>query len=205
MFNPKSLISAATTSLCIIFAVCNSTFAQEQFSSTLPEGHYVYLGPIPGKLPQRPFTIDSTGAVHWDSVPESVVKADEPPSKPGENSDLNWESREYPVIKWKPVLVEGSFKAAARLTTTFEYGMVKYQILLGNQKGSFLRGGAEGLYKSAAAQGLAVELLDKNGFKLGEFRIPGNALHLIENRVQGRGTAVVLEELYSRAYGVNIR
>src|SRR5262249_40307587 len=105
--------------------------AQGRSVEELPPGHYVYLGPVPGKIRARRFTLDSLGSVQWEGSTSNAQPSAETRTGTTDAPPHNAESYNYPVIKWKGKRVGGSARAAALLTTTYEDGMVKYSVTLG--------------------------------------------------------------------------
>jgi hypothetical protein len=191
---------------CVFAGYTNNALAGGDSACSLPAGQYVFLGEDPAGAPQKTFRIDSNGAVHWHTSTGSTGETSmEQAGKPGEN----WISNKYPVIKWKGRMVQGGIRAVAELTTSFEYDTVKYQISLGKPRNSpfWHKNGIEGIFDAAAAQGLTVEFLDKDGFKLWEFRIPGKVLNLDKHQevIEGRATAQMPEHLYSKTYDWRVR
>lgn len=95
-----------------------------------------------------------------------------PSRRAGRSKDkvVQWESKKYPLIRWKlhPVTVVPS--ATGQLTTSFDAkedvlrrGTLKYSIKLSELP--------------SGMPGIAVQLLDVNGFKLTEFEILRDQFH----------------------------
>lgn len=172
--------------------------AQVQSRSDLPEGHYEFLGRIPGRLPPKRFVIESDGSITWGESAETNGKSASAPA-------TGAEKYEYPFIKWKGKRLLGSAKASGFLTTTYEAGLLKYQIQVQLDTGWLKSAG--GVEKAMRRQGLTVELLDADGFKITEFVIPGNVLHEVQDEsvMQGKGAVQFPEDLYRRAKDISIR
>ncbi len=94
------------------------------------------------------------------------------PQKRGRSNDklVQWESKKYPLIFWKAHPVTVVPGALGQLTTSFDpkedvlrRGTLKYSIKLTELP--------------AALPGIAVQLLDANGFKLSEFEILRDQFH----------------------------
>jgi len=155
-----------------------------QSTSDLPAGYYIYVGSKLGETPPKAVIIDSKGRTSWldDSSGQSqkqTRKTVSPmESSPAETTgqlthatdqSANWESYNYPLIKWKTHSITTDSSGAAQLTTTFEtthtgYGTLKYKLIF---KGKPLLN-----YASRS-----VQLLDTNGFKLKEIDINSYSFH----------------------------
>lgn len=207
-----------TKFLCLAFLLVvshASCMAQETSKASLPEGMYVYLGNPVGSGQPRIFVINNSGQVRWQGgnrgnslsrdvsptetrqstdlnrnqdedlqgQPEERIK----PAKPG--SESNFESYNYPVIKWKAKAVPGEPYGVAQLATTYDsdaYGTGKAKFKL-----TIFR------CQKTSRQ---VTLLDKDGFALCTShpiyptQVPGTEL------VEGQQEIYIREDVYRRAY-----
>jgi hypothetical protein len=113
-----------------------------------------------------------------------------------------FESYEYPYIKWKPKLLPTG--ALVQLETTLQgsntgfrsRGIVKYKVT------ALVRGRA-----FLPAQGLRFELLDDKGFGLGKFMAPASEFGIITGTtvLEARGTAGLLEDDYDKAVVYSVK
>ena len=125
---------------CLLVVSHARCAAQEAGTSNLPEGMYVYLGNPVGIGQPRIFVINNNGQVRWqgESRGSALSRAVSPsetrqptdlnrthdedsrgqpeerlkPAKP--RSESNFESYNYPVIKWKAKAVPGEPHGVAR-------------------------------------------------------------------------------------------
>lgn len=133
-----------------------------------------------------PFTIE-TGQAR----PVTQAKKNLPVTPPkGE-----FESYDYPYIKWKPKMLSSGIPM--QLETTIEEpnseyrpGMLKYKVLV------LLKGSA-----LLPSQGITIELLDDKGFDLGKFMVPGSEFGAMPGTsvLEARGKASFSEEDYRKA------
>jgi len=193
-----------TAPLCAVFLIGLAshipTYGQSQ--NELPPGQYQYLGRT-GKTTAKRFSINAEGVVHWDDT------AVEP--KVGDTSDADTkpvvaaaEEYNYPLVKWKAKRLLGTAKAIGWLTSTYEAGAVKYQIMVEVESG--LIKSNDSVIKIAMKRGLTVELLDAGDFKIAELFIPGTVLHAAkESVIEGRGAIQMPEALYEKTRNITIR
>lgn len=78
-----------------------------------------------------------------------------------------FESYEYPIVKWKPRYVSSMGETIAQLITSFEYGHMKYRVVLKLPK------------HYDYPPSLHFQFLDKNGFNIYGFNVYGNEFHPI--------------------------
>jgi len=92
------------------------------------------------------------------------------------------------------------------LTTTYEGGLLKYQVTLQLGSAGILKS-TDPLEKAARKTGLIVELLDSDSFKLADFTIPGYVLHGTANSsiLEGRGSLQMPEFYYKKTRDLVIR
>ncbi len=199
----------AAIAMSVVCALCAVEIppGQAHYPHALPEGQYLSPGTSQWKSSQNGFSINRSSPIRWIASNEAQSEINSTGTKDAGNENVNWQSHNYPVIKWKSRRVQGTLRAGAELITSYEYGMLKYQIILGKLKeSSFLGlGTIERIYRAAATQGLVVSLLDKDGFMLAEFRIPGNVLLLDEDIIEGRSATPLPEEFYSKVRDWRIR
>jgi hypothetical protein len=111
-------------------------------------------------------------------------------------------SYNYPFIVWLGKRANSLRNADAFLSTTFEGGMLRYSITLQPHD--------KAIYHLASCKpdrsGIAIEMLDENGFKLTEFVIPGCDFHRIAGspNMEARGDMPMYEEIYQRTQNIEI-
>lgn len=163
----------------------NTTLSEEKNKTDLQAGSYLYLGQQPGRNPARAFTINSLGELAWqhntreilyairEQVPRDIARASAASTEKIQLPE-QFESYNYPVIKWQPKPVSTMPGAFVQLWTTYE-GKVKYKVTL---------------FKAPTLpRRMEITLLDQNGFKLTEFRVsmndwapvPGSSLYEARN------------------------
>lgn len=203
-----SIRKVPAIAMSVICALCALEIPPGQAQHPpVPEGQYLSPEAAPGKSSQKGFSLNSSSPIGWIASSEGASEINGTGTQDAGNENINWQSHNYPVIKWKSRRVQGTLRAGAELITSCEYGMLKYQIILGKLKESSFLGltTIEKIYRAAATQGLVVSLLDKDGFMLAEFRIPGNVLLLDEDIIEGRSATPLPEEFYSRVRDWRIR
>jgi hypothetical protein len=181
-------------------------FSQEQ--SSLPPGYYIYLGSRPGKLLPKAFTITGQGSVVWqdDGQSASAVQTtsgqttstrSDAPKEEGSQTDTQtqWDSYNYPLIKWKAHPITTIPGGVAQLDTTFESfrSYIKYRLRL---------------FKIATIPySVHVQLLDSNGFNLHEFEVYSYSFHPIPGTslVEAADETYCMEKDYRRARDYSIR
>lgn len=160
----------------------------EEIQSNLPAGYYIYLGSHPGQDSPKAFTIKFDGHGEWHQQPIRVapattvtpmtataLKRGEPAPKqatPTAAANVNWDSYSWPLIAWKPHPITTIPDGIAVLETKFDGdlmtnygGRTKYKIRLFK------------VDKAKMQHSLRVQLLDANGFKIVEFRVPRDSFH----------------------------
>jgi hypothetical protein len=170
--------------------------------ANLPDGFYLYLGQKPANTNPKWVVVNPGGGISW------LDKADPKTSNAGAAggaaatpvampAGAQFETYDYPVIKWKATPLPGTSGAVAQLSTTYEratgaapQGTVKYRLTI---------------YKSNS-KARVVQLLDADGFKLQQFtatdfhEIPGS-----EQLLEARDSFPAEESVYRqwRAYSVD--
>jgi hypothetical protein len=205
--NPQSSVAyffkrIAPLSVMFLIGLASDVPTYGQSQSELPPGQYQYLGRT-GKTTPKRFSINSEGIVHWD---DTAVE-----TKIGETTDTDAkpvvaaaEEYNYPLVKWKAKRLLGTAKAIGWLTSTYESGAVKYQIMIEVESG--LIKSNDSVIKIAMKRGLTVELLDAGDFKIAELFIPGTVLHEAKESVlEGRGAIQMPEALYEKTRNITIR
>jgi hypothetical protein len=196
--------------LVLVFS-CLPVQAQKNLQSKLLPGYYIFIGRQPGSSAPRYVFVGDNGSVRWDNgVPVSQSSRDSsarpdgptftpPPLKSETSQKGEYDTYEYPFIKWKPkILATG---ALVQLETTMESGYhsrgnIKYKVNV------LVRGSA-----IMPAQGLHVDLLDKRGFSLCSFSIGARDFGLIAGTsvMEAHGTTYVTEEDYQKAVDYTVK
>jgi len=174
----------------------DSAHAEEHSKFDLTPGYYIYLGPQPGRVAPRAFTINGTGSVYWQdnttSTEEKLPGLDLSPlpanrpsrqSASSQPSSDQYESINYPIIKWKPKPISSLPGGFVQLSTTYEQNYVKYKVTLFKSK-SLQAAPKNGMNPPLSPAGIPtfpidVQLLDQNGFKLVQFTVNQNQWDVI--------------------------
>ncbi len=189
----------------------------------LPEGCYIYTGMRPSQSAPRWVTVNPGGTITWLDVkapqpqafqPSAQTNNDSPASTTGtphkgtakaaakgssaaafKTADNNFESYEYPMIKFQAKTLDGK-GGIAQLWTTYdrpsprEEGVVKYRLTL---------------FKAPGERTRRIQMLDQGGFKIFEFKasdfqdVPGTQL------TESRDSFACPEDAYRqvRDYAIN--
>lgn len=180
-----------------------------QEKQKLPAGCYVYLGKQPGSSPPKYVYVGEDGSLRWENSGAGTVKSEssnstgkEPNKKSEPSGKGEFESYDYPFIKWKPKMLPGG--ALIQLETTVSnkgmqhgfYGQVKYKAFV------FVKGNS-----LVPSNGIRVKFLDNRGFSVGTFQVNSRDLGVVTGTsvMEGQGTVNMSEEDYKQAvdYSVN--
>lgn len=182
--------------------------------ANLPDGYYVYVGTRPMQATPKWVVVNPDSTIAWLNQNESAAiparapqaqAADPNPSSPVKPASAvtsdkptqgEFESYEYPKIKWKAKPLPSGPNAIAQLHTTYEVGapgqqgVMKYRLTV-------FKGDNKGAYE--------VQLLDSNGFKLMQFN--ASDFHKVPNSelMESRESIACDENEYRQArdYSVN--
>lgn len=140
--------------------------------------------------------LKSSEAGRW--VSDAAQKIPIPKGSNQDGDDSNFESNEYPTLKWKAKPLSDAPGAIVRLWTTFEngpkndpQGSMKYKLTL---------------FKATKKDGREVQILDGMGFKLFQFgaidfhEIPG-----APDIVESRDAVPCTEEVYRKARDYSVK
>ncbi len=140
--------------------------------------------------------LKSSKAGHWIAAEASMV----PWTKVGaqKNADSQFESYDYPTIKWRPKPLADAPDAIVRLWTTYEpgaknepQGTMKYKLTL---------------FKATQKEQREVQMLDSMGFKLMQFN--ANDFHEIPGApdiVEARDSVACPEDQYKNANDYSVK
>ncbi|MBX9721037.1 MAG: hypothetical protein K2X81_06570, partial [Candidatus Obscuribacterales bacterium] len=147
----------------------------------------------------RAFTINSLGTVVWEELSKNnedkanaeIQRSKPKPKQRNSTASANdqYETYNYPFIKWKPKPISSIPGAIVQLSTTYELGTLKYKLSLfkpsstqptvmkpsvkQSQQGiqELANNANQGLQLSTIPYSIDIQLLDANGFKLTGFSI----------------------------------
>lgn len=215
MFEKKVFFGGLAVAFACL-SVNPAAVGQVSDKSELPAGYYIYMGPEPGGRIEKKFYISPDGGINWPKEKPGDSKKPEEPKKsgglldkliPGQprepGPDDMFEVYRYPLIKWKGVpIIGGPPDAVAKLSTTYEIDQVRY---VGRGMIRYT------LFVQARQRILpiAIQLLDENGFMLGQFAIESEFLP--QKGPAGYQTLVAKgdfycdEKLYKRMRGYSVR
>ncbi|MBX9772672.1 MAG: hypothetical protein K2X29_14940 [Candidatus Obscuribacterales bacterium] len=190
------LLSLSTIALSYLLIQNGAQAQMKQASrSSLQSGSYIYLGTHPGQDTPRLLTVDSNGNIFWQDTTIGKGGANQSrPSMPSIQAPLMspFESSQYPVLKWRPkAFPSGGF---LQLQTTYQDGGVQYIVTL--------------FKVPSVPWSFNVDILDRNGFKLGSALVFGSDCHSVpgSNLLQARGMVWSgNEEKYKQAYDYSIK
>ena len=224
----------------VLFSLSAQVQAQRHSQPKLPPGYYIYIGRQLGGSAPKYFIVNDDGSFRWDSstgpaqltpmpmsaapamarpmpmaMPNQVDKQaaepdTEPPARSGPPPKGEFETYEYPFIKWKPKMRPSG--ALVQLETRFEvfggggfaYGN-KPQHLSGTLKykvNVLVRGNT-----LIPSQGLRIDLLDDKGFDLCKLMAPGSEFSAITGTslLEAHGTTNILEDDYKKAVDYSVK
>ena len=190
---------------------CPAVDSQES-KSKLPPGYYIYTGRRLGASPPRYVVISEDGTFRWDDTLRNGSAQSEP--KKTDNSSISsapkttdpevkgeFESYDYPFIKWKPKLLPTG--ALVQLETMLDESTNEYRPRLKYKMYVFVKGG-----NLIPSNGIQINLLDVRGFSLGNFSISSNSFSLVSGSQQvleARGTTNISEIDYKRAVDYSVK
>lgn len=172
-------------SLALALQGSAACFAEDSKYDLQP-GYYIFMGMQPGRTAPKGFTINSAGVVNWQdpnkladdgAIPAEPPRSKGKPAPPAGSraSSEQFESYNYPMIKWKPKAISRIPGAIVQLATTFELNEMKYKLTLFKTPSEVKVSGSQGVQEASNAlmvpSRVSVQLLDQNGFKLIEFSI----------------------------------
>jgi hypothetical protein len=208
MVVPKPVFAVAVAFLCSLTAWPGAALSEEPPQGKLPPGYYVYLGQQPGVSPPKALTISAGGSIIWQDSSSDQAAQKEPlkdilstpqPAAPdpahsggASGTESQFETYEYPIIKWRPKPIADVPGAFAQLWTTYigssgTYGTMKYRLTL--------------LKAPSPVPALEVQILDRNGFKVTGFTAAGTFFEPIPGTslVEARDQRPCREEDYKAA------
>lgn len=169
----------------------------------LKAGSYLYLGTQPGKQPVKAFSVNSLGEINWgsntkellssikDQLPQDKVSSPQGSAIQQAGTE-NFETYNYPMIKWQPKPIPTMPGAFIQLLTLYD-GKLKYKTTL--FKATYL------------PRSLNIVLLDQFGFKLCDVRIDQNDWTQLpgSNLYEARNDGFCSEQEYRKARDFAIR
>lgn len=122
--------------------------------------------------------------------------------QPLNSAAVQWESYNFPVIKWKAHAVPKIADAIGQLSTTFVPSQGRYGLLHGTVKYKLT------LYKVPEVRHLSIELVDRDGFSITKALFSASAFHHVpnsENLIEAAGESQCSEADYRRItdYSIN--
>lgn len=182
----------------------NSSASQDNNAfPNLKAGSYLYLGTQPGKQPVRAFSVNSLGEINWttntkdllsaikDQLPQEKLSSPQGSAIQQAGSE-NFETYNYPMIKWQPKPIPNMPGAFIQLLTLYD-GKLKYKTTL--FKATYL------------PRSLNIVLLDQFGFKLCDVHISQNDWTQLPgtNLYEARNDGFCSEQEYRKARDFAIR